>query len=102
MQCSIVTTDFINYTPEFNSDTGKYYDKSPFKTYERGQVYTCDCKSDSRFNNCTHFNQYIKFYDTYTSINKEKNKEIIRLKADNEKKKLLNMRLYKAISIFLK
>lgn len=107
MQCSIVTTHVIKYTPEFNSDTGKYYDKSPFKTYERGQVYTCDCKSDSRFNNCTQFyqhintkvhKQYIKFYDTYNSINKEKDKEIIRLKADNEKTKLLNMRLYKAIN----
>lgn len=107
MQCSLITTDFIKYTPEFNSDTGKYFDKSPFQLYERGQVYTCDCKTDSRFTNCTQFNQhintkvhkqYIKFYDTYTNINKEKDKEIVRLKADNEKKKLLNMRLYKAIN----
>lgn len=107
MQSSIVTTDFIKYTPEFNSDTGKYFDNSPFDTYERGQVYTCDCKSDSRFKNCTQFNQhintkvhkqYIKFYDTYTGINQEKDKEIIRFKVDNEKKKLLNMRLYKAIN----
>tara|TARA_E500000178_G_C16766539_1_gene637196 strand:- start:19 stop:666 length:648 start_codon:yes stop_codon:yes gene_type:complete len=107
MQCTLITTDFIKYTPEFNSDTAKYFDKSPFQLYERGQVYTCDCKTDSRFTNCTQFNQhintkvhkqYLKFYDTYTSINKEKDKEIVRLKADNEKKKLLNMRLYKAIN----
>ena len=104
---SVISTNFFKYYPEFNSDTGQYFDKSPFQTYERGQVYTCDCKSNSRFSNCTQFNQhintkvhkqYIKFYDTYTSISKEKDKEIVSLKAQNEKTKLLNMRLYKAIN----
>ncbi len=48
------------YVPQFDADSGRYFDESPFKLHSRNNVmYTCLC-NHSHFNTMTSFNTHIK------------------------------------------
>ena len=81
------------YIPVYDPEQDKYYDKSPFKKYERGIYYECRCKSGSLFNNLTKFNLHIntkthkEFITNYNTYNKElnsANERIKELQIENE------------------
>ena len=49
------------YIPLFNEDLDEYYDKSPYKPYERNCTqYECRCKAGSIFMGNVMFKQHIK------------------------------------------
>ncbi len=49
------------YIPEFNENLDEYYDKSPYKPYERNCIqYECRCKAGSIFMGNVMFKQHIK------------------------------------------
>lgn len=49
------------YVPGFNENTDEYFDKCPYKPYERNCIrYECRCKAGSYFLNNASFKQHIK------------------------------------------
>ena len=66
------------YSPQFNENSGKYEDKSPFVKGERKCIqYKCSCKSGTLFSGYSQFQQHIKskthqeYIDNYEKNNKE-------------------------------
>ena len=47
----IITLDRQLYVPDFDPDTGKYYDRCPFVKHQRNRktAYDCQCKVGSTF-----------------------------------------------------
>ena len=82
------------YIPSFNEETDEYYDKSPYKRYERNCIqYECRCKAGSVFMGNTMFKNHIKskthkdFIVNYKKYYREVDsaKEIIKeLRVENE------------------
>lgn len=49
------------YVPGFNENTDEYFDKCPYKPYERNSIrYECRCKAGSYFLNNASYKQHIK------------------------------------------
>jgi len=101
---AIIATETIQYSPQFNIDTGNYEDKSPFVRNQRGgQVHMCPCRhSNKGFHNYSGWKLHINndFHKTYITnytkiVEQEKmglrakveqlEKEISQLKLENEK-----------------
>lgn len=90
----IVSTQTKIYKPEFDPNTGKFYDKSPFKKHERrGIPHKCHCKTGKLFNTLTQYNQHIKtkthknYIQNYKNHNQEldsANERIKELTQENE------------------
>ena len=80
----IVSTQTKIYKPEFNTNTGEYYDKPPFKKHERGIPHKCHCKTGKLFNNLTQYKQHIKTktHQNYIQNYKNHNKELDSLKEE--------------------
>ena len=74
------------YTVEFNAETGKYEDISP---YEKGKpthkLYKCSCKSGTCFSDRRGFLQHIqsKTHQEYINNYEKYNKELIVLRKEN-------------------
>lgn len=109
---AITTTELLQYSPQFNIDSGNYEDISPFVRNQRGgQTYLCPCRhSNKGFHNYTGWrlhtnNEFHKTYIThYTKIVEEEKtglrvkveqleKEISQLKLENEKLFRANLHL---------
>ena len=106
MEMEIVSTQTKIYKPEFNTNTGEYYDKPPFKKYERGIPHKCNCKIGKLFNNLTQYNQHIKtqthqnYIQNYKNHNQEldsANERIKELTKENEFLTRRNLKLQKKI-----
>tara|TARA_Y100001970_G_scaffold213241_1_gene260511 strand:- start:1134 stop:1490 length:357 start_codon:yes stop_codon:yes gene_type:complete len=102
----LISTQIKIYEPQFNTDTDQYYDKSPFKKYERGITHKCPCKIGKLFSNLTQYNQHIKTktHQNYIMNYKNHNQELDSLKEEikgliKEKEFLtrLNLKLQKKI-----
>ena len=100
----IVSTQTKIYKPEFDTEKDIYYDKSPFKKYERGIPHKCPCKIGKLFNNLTQYNQHIKtkthknYIQNYKNHNQEldsANERIKELTKENELLKRMNLQLQK-------
>ena len=91
----IVSTQTKIYKPEFDTEKDIYYDKPPFKKYERGIPHKCPCKIGKLFNNLTQYNQHIKTqtHQNYIRNYKNHNQE---LDSANERIKEFN-----SLTIFL-
>ena len=49
------------YVPGFNENTDEYFDKCPYKPYERNCIrYECRCKAGAYFLNNSSYKQHIK------------------------------------------
>lgn len=91
------------YVPQFNENTDEYFDKCPYKPYERNCIrYECRCKAGSYFLNNASFKQHIKsithkdFIQNYKKYYKEVDEaqQIIKdLKAEIELLKRKNTNL---------
>ena len=102
----IVSTQTKIYKPEFDTENDNYYDKSPFKKYERGIPHKCNCKIGKLFNNLTQYNQHIKtkthknYIQNYKNHNQEldsANERIKELTTENELLKRRNIDFQKEI-----
>ena len=102
----IVSTQTKIYKPEFNPENDNYYDKSPFKKYERGIPHKCNCKIGKLFNNLTQYNQHINtkthknYIQNYKNHNQEldsANERIKELTKENELLKRRNIDFQKEI-----
>ena len=61
IQNQIVSVTKCIYIPSFDEELDEYYDKSPYKKYERNCIqYECRCKAGSTFVANTGFKQHIK------------------------------------------
>ena len=81
----LVSTEIKIYKPEFDPNTGKFYDKSPFKKHERrGIPHKCHCKTGKLFNNLTQYKQHIKTktHQNYIQNYKNHNQELDSLKEE--------------------
>ena len=86
----IVSTQTKIYKPEFDTEKDIYYDKSPFKKYERrGIPHKCHCKIGKLFNNWTEYKQHIKTKTHQNYIQNYKNHNL-ELKSANERIKELH------------
>ena len=55
----IVSTEYKTYIPQFCENTDTYYDKSPYKPYEKNRIsYKCRCKAGVIFTNNNQFKQH--------------------------------------------
>ena len=94
----IVSTQTKIYKPEFDTENDNYYDKSPFKKYERGIPHKCNCKIGKLFNNLTQYNQHIKtqthqnYIQNYKNHNQELDSANERTKELTTEKELLKRR----------
>ena len=62
------------YKPTFDTDTGEYLDKCPYKPYERNRIwYDCRCKAGTIFKTPQSFRQHIKSKTHREFINNYKN-----------------------------
>jgi len=84
---SIVCIDIRTYLPNFNENTDSYYDKSPYKPYEKNRIeYKCRCKAGVKFTNNFQFKQHINtkthrtFIDNYKDNYKELDEQSDRVK----------------------
>ena len=102
----IVSTQTKIYKPEYDTENDNYYDKSPFKKYERGIPHKCNCKIGKLFNNLTQYNQHIKtkthknYIQNYKNHNQEldsANERIKELTTENELLKRRNIDFQKEI-----
>jgi hypothetical protein len=58
---SIIPTESCQYEPEFNEETGEYYDECPYPPYTRNAIrYDCKCKAGSGFMGRQAFKNHIK------------------------------------------
>jgi len=74
------------YTPQFNENTGKYEDESPYEKYKpTHKTYKCSCKSGTLFSDRFRFMQHIKSktHQEYINNYENYNKELIALKKEN-------------------
>ena len=80
----LVSTEIKIYKPEFNPDTGKFYDTPPFNKHERGIPHKCHCKTGRLFNNLTQYKQHIKTktHQNYIQNYKNHNQELDSLKEE--------------------
>ena len=82
-----IVTEPPLYTPEYNADTDKYEDQSPFVKFERNnkKLYKCSCKSGTLFSGYSSFIQHIKSktHQEYINNFENYNKELIALKKEN-------------------
>ena len=95
------------YIPSFNEESDEYYDKSPYKPYERNCIqYECRCKAGATFVANTGFKQHIKskthqdFIANYKKYDAEVDqaKEIIKeLRVENEFLMRKNIKLQQKI-----
>ena len=61
MNKQIISVNKEIYIPSFNEEVDEYYDKSPYKRYERNCIqYECRCKAGSVFMGNAMFKQHIK------------------------------------------
>jgi len=61
MNQQIISVNKEIYIPSFNEEVDEYYDKSPYKRYERNCIqYECRCKAGSVFMGNAMFKQHIK------------------------------------------
>jgi len=61
MDQQIIPVNKEIYIPSFNEEVDEYYDKSPYKKYERNCIqYECRCKAGSVFMGNAMFKQHIK------------------------------------------
>jgi len=61
MNQQIISVNKEIYIPSFNEEVDEYYDKSPYKKYERNCIqYECRCKAGSVFMGNAMFKQHIK------------------------------------------
>ena len=106
MEMEIVSTHTKIYKPEFNTNTGEYYDKPPFKKHERGIPHKCHCKTGRLYNNLTQYKQHIKtkthqnYIQNYKNHNQEldsANERIKELTKENEFLTRRNLKLQKKI-----
>lgn len=75
----IVSTEYKTYIPQFCENTDTYYDKSPYKPYEKNRIsYKCRCKAGVVFTNNHQFKQHIKSntHITYIRDYKDNFKEL--------------------------
>ena len=102
----IVSTQTKIYKPEVDTENDNYYDKSPFKKYERGIPHKCNCKIGKLFNNLTQYNQHINtkthknYIQNYKNHNQEldsANERIKELTTENELLKRRNIDFQKEI-----
>ena len=102
----IVSTQTKIYKPEFDTEKDIYYDKPPFKKYERGIPHKCPCKTGKLFNNLTQYNQHINtkthknYIINYKNHNQEldsANERIKELTKENEFLTRQNLRFQKRI-----
>lgn len=102
------------YVPGFNENTDEYFDKCPYKPYERNCIrYECRCKAGSYFLNNASYKQHIKsrthkdFIQNYKKYYKEVDEaqqtitdlksEIELLKRKNTNLKIQNNKLLEII-----
>jgi hypothetical protein len=97
---AIITTESIQYSPQFNIDTGMYEDKSPFVRNQRGgQIHICPCRhSNKGFHNYSGWKLHINndFHKTYiTNYTKivEEEKTGLRVKVEELEKEISQMKL---------
>ena len=61
MDQQVISVNKEIYIPPFNEKLDEYYDKSPYKPYERNPIqYECRCRAGSIMINTTSFKQHIK------------------------------------------
>ena len=61
MDQQVISVNKEIYIPPFNEELDEYYDKSPYKKYERNPIqYECRCRAGSMITNTTTFKQHIK------------------------------------------
>jgi len=109
MNNQIVSLRTNIYIPSFNEEIDGYYDKSPYKKYERNCIqYECRCKAGSIFMGNVMFKQHIKskthkeFIANYKKYYAEvdQGKEIIKeLRIENEFLIRKNIQLQKEIDV---
>ena len=86
---SIINTEHYLYDPTFDTETGNYVDKCPYRKNERNRkIYQCNCKAGSIIHNRISYNSHIKSechknylsnYDVFkkeVTEEKEKNKHL--------------------------
>ena len=57
----LITVNKVIYIPSFNENLDEYYDKSPYKPYERNCTqHECRCKAGTIFMGNVMFKQHIK------------------------------------------
>jgi len=92
MTQQLVRTEFEEYEPYFDEETGEYLDKCPYAKYTRGQhsVYTCRCISGRTMNNRQQFIQHFKtnaHTNWLKNLGKDENIKLIKeLRIENGKK----------------
>ena len=107
MDQQIIPVNKEIYIPSFNEEVDEYYDKSPYKKYERNCIqYECRCKAGSVFMGNAMFKQHIKskthkdfitnYKRYYAEVDRaeETNKE---LRVENEFLTRKNIKLQKKI-----
>jgi predicted transcriptional regulator len=93
---SIIPTESCQYEPEFNEETGEYYDECPYPPYTRNAIrYDCKCKAGSGFMGRQAFKNHIKnkTHQLYLKDYNENRKEVNDLKKENIKLRGNNERL---------
>jgi|TARA_Y100000389_G_C17292956_1_gene428972 FtsZ-binding cell division protein ZapB len=111
---SLALIDCEIYVPGFNENTDEYFDKCPYRPYERNCIrYECRCKAGAHFMNNASFKQHIKsrthkdFIENYKKYYKEVDEaqdtikqlrtELELLKRKNTSLKNQNMKLLEII-----
>ena len=97
---AIITTETVQYCPQFNIDTSEYYDVSPFVRNQRGgQLYICPCRhSNKTFHNYSGWklhtnNDFHKSYINNYSKVVEEEKTTLRNKVQQLEKEIAQLKL---------
>lgn len=91
-ETQIVSTFIEEYKPEFDEETGEYYDECPYEKYKRSKKsYSCPCVSGKIINTRAQFIAHFKIKshkNWLKNIGKKNddNKIIKELRINNEKK----------------
>ena len=84
----LVSVTKLNYEPEFNEETGLYYDVCPYEPYKRNQPrYECKCRAGSGFTGRQAWKLHIKnkSHQDWLKDYNEGRKEINDIKEENKK-----------------